>query len=96
MYFEHLPYNHGNGEHGYLEYLRNGQSALVVLGYHICREWKPLLELTIYPPFKEKHESSVPFGRVRKLKVGPIELHLRFERSMCELQVGLRRRGVLC
>jgi hypothetical protein len=95
MHFEHSSYNHGNSGHGYLEYLRHGHHALVVLGYHIGREWSPLLELTIYPPFKEKYESSIPFGRVHKLKLGPVEIHLRLSRSMCELFIGLRRHGVL-
>jgi len=89
MRFEHSPYNHGNSDHGYLEYLRHGQRALIVLGYHMGRYWSPLLELTVYP--SQRYSP----GKVRDLKLGPVEVHVHVSRGMCELLIGLRRRGVL-
>jgi hypothetical protein len=89
MHHEHVPYNHGRGGHGYLEYFRHKKHALVVLGYHMGREWSPLLELTVYPSRKFSP------GKARDLKLGPVEIHVHIGLGMCELLVGLKRHGAL-
>lgn len=87
MRIEHSPYDHGNSGHGYLEYLRHNKHALVVLGYHVSRDWAPLLELTVYPSKKYSP------GKVWDLKLGPVEVHVHIGWGMCELLIGLRRRA---
>lgn len=84
MYLEHLPYNYGRGGHGYLMYFRHKNRPLVVLGYHIGREWSPLLEITVYP---SKRYSP---GKVWDLKLGLVEVHAHVSLGMCELLVCLR------
>ena len=85
MRFEYSPYNHGTRGHGYLEYLRHRERALVVLGYHMGRAWSPLLEITVYPSKKYSP------GKVWDLKLGSVELHLHIGWGMCELLIGMKR-----
>jgi hypothetical protein len=81
---ERKPYNHNNDEHGSLLYFRT-RGPLLVLGYHINRRWRPLLEVTLYP-FKDKSlGKSLSFDR------GPFGGHFRIGLGMSEILIGMRR-----
>jgi len=80
---ERKPYSHKD-EHGYLLYFRT-KGPLLVLGYHVNRRWRILLEVTLYPC------KSKSLGKSWNFNLGPFGGHFRLSLGMSEILVGMKR-----